>query len=113
MAQLPKHYRTFKLKYPRLWQAHSELSVLSREAGPLNEKARELVKLGLSIGARMEGAVHSHTRRALDAGVSAAEIRHAVLLGLTTVGFPSTMAALTWVEDVLKRTTRGRHGRKK
>jgi len=112
MAQLPAHYRMFKSKYPRLWQAHNELSALCQETGPLNQKARELVKLGLSIGARMEGAVHSHTRRALDAGVSAAEIRHAVLLGLTTVGFPSTMAALTWVEDVLKKDRGRRINRK-
>lgn len=105
MAALPKHYTMFKSKYPQLWRAHDALSAAAQEAGPLNEKARELVKLGLSIGARMEGAVHSHTRRALEVGVTPAEIRHAVFLALTTVGFPATMAALTWVEDVLKGAT--------
>ncbi|HWP60226.1 MAG TPA: carboxymuconolactone decarboxylase family protein [Candidatus Acidoferrales bacterium] len=113
MAALPKHYTMFKSKYPRLWQAHDTVSAAAQEAGPLDEKARELVKLGLSIGARMEGAVHSHTRRALEVGVSPAEIRHAVLLGLTTIGFPSTMAALTWVEDILKRPVKARRARGK
>jgi len=56
----------------------------------------------MAIGARLEGAVHSHTRRALEAGATAQEIYHVVLLGLTTLGFPHTIAALTWVEDDLK-----------
>lgn len=49
----------------------------------------------------MEGAVHSHIRKALGAGVSPKEIRHAVLLALPTTGLPSMMAAMTWVDDVL------------
>jgi AhpD family alkylhydroperoxidase len=63
---------------------------------------RELIKLAMAIGARLEGAVHSHTRRALEAGATAEEIYHVVLLGLTTLGFPHTIAAMTWVEDDLK-----------
>jgi 4-carboxymuconolactone decarboxylase len=51
----------------------------------------------------LEGAVHSHARRALDAGLKPDEIRHAVLLALTTIGFPSMMRTLTWVEDVLSK----------
>ena len=31
-----------------------------------------------------------------------------VLLGLTTLGFPSSMAALTWVEDVLSKPQGGK-----
>jgi alkylhydroperoxidase/carboxymuconolactone decarboxylase family protein YurZ len=53
------------------------------------------------VGARHEGAVHSHTRKALEAGCRPAEIRHAVLLSVTTMGFPNMMAALSWVDDVL------------
>ena len=65
----------------------------------------------MAIGARLEGAVHSHTRRALEAGATAEEIHHVVLLGVTTLGFPHTVAALTWVEDDLKVGKRGRkHG---
>ena len=57
--------------------------------------------LALSVGAEMEGAVHSHTRRAVEAGCSAEEIYHLVLLGTTTLGFPTTMKAFAWVDDVL------------
>lgn len=62
----------------------------------------------MAIGARMEGAVHAQVRRALEDGAVPAEIRHVALLGLTTLGFPATMAALTWVEDVLGSRRRGR-----
>lgn len=49
----------------------------------------------------MEGAVHSHARKCLAAGATAAEIRHAALQATTTIGFPSMMAALSWIDDVL------------
>ena len=100
---LPRSYEAFKRSYSKIWQAYDRLGRLSHEAGPLDEKTRELVKLALSVGARLEGAVHSHAARALEAGATAGEIRHVVLLGLTTLGFPSMMAALTWVEDILKK----------
>lgn len=114
MAGLPRTYEAFKKSYPRIWQAYDRLGVLSHEAGPLNEKTRELVKLAMAIGAKMEGAVHSHARRALKAGATPREIRHVVLLGLTTLGFPTMVAAMTWVEDILKMgSTGGRRRRKK
>lgn len=102
MDQLPKAYQNFKKNYPIIWQAYDRLGAAVHDSGPLEKKDRELMKLALAIGARLEGAVHSHTRRALEAGASAQEIRHVVLLGVTTLGFPHTVAALTWVEDDLK-----------
>ena len=63
---------------------------------------RRLVKLGIAVGAGLEGAVHSHTRRALAEGITPEEIRHAILMAMTTVGFPRTMAALSWVNDLLE-----------
>jgi len=66
------------------------------------KKTRELVKLGIAVGARFEGSVHTHARRALEAGASPEEIRQVVLLAIPTMGFPPMMAAMTWVDDVLK-----------
>jgi AhpD family alkylhydroperoxidase len=102
MAQLPKAYEDFKKSYPEIWQAYDRLGGLAHDSGPLDKKNRELLKLAMAIGARLEGAVHSHTRRALEEGATAEEIHHLVLLGLTTLGFPQTIAALTWVQDDLK-----------
>lgn len=103
MAKLPRAYESFKRNYPKVWEAYDKLGALSHAAGPLDEKTRELVKLALSIGGKLEGAVHSHTRKALRAGASREEIRHVVLLALTTLGFPSTITVTTWIEDVLKK----------
>jgi alkylhydroperoxidase/carboxymuconolactone decarboxylase family protein YurZ len=44
----------------------------------------------------------SHTRKALESGSTPEEIAHAVLLALTTTGFPNMIAALGWVDEVLK-----------
>jgi alkylhydroperoxidase/carboxymuconolactone decarboxylase family protein YurZ len=39
----------------------------------------------------------------LEDGVSKDEIRHAILLSITTIGFPPAQAALSWAEDVLSK----------
>ena len=113
MARLPKAYENFKKTYPKIWQAYDRLGAAVHGGGPLEQKDRELLKLAMAIGARLEGAVHSHTRRALEAGATAEEICHVVLLGVTTLGFPHTVSALTWVQDDLKVDKRLRRKRAK
>jgi alkylhydroperoxidase/carboxymuconolactone decarboxylase family protein YurZ len=110
MPKLPRAYESFKEKYPEIWQAYDRLGTSVHAAGPLGAKERELVKLGIAIGARREGAVHAHTRRALEFGAAPDEIYHVVLLGLTTVGFPATIAAMTWVKDELEARDRTEPG---
>lgn len=102
-SKLPKRFVQFKADYPEVFKAYDSLGNATQEAGPLDTKTRALVKLSLAIGSGMEGGVHSHTRRALEAGVTADEIRHAVLLGTTTLGFPTMMKAMSWVDDVIKK----------
>lgn len=99
--KLPKTYELFMDKYRPIWEAYDQLGAAVHRQGPLDQKSRELVKLGIAVGARLEGAVHSHTRKALAAGASPDEVRHAVLLAIPTIGFPTTMAAMTWAEDEL------------
>jgi alkylhydroperoxidase/carboxymuconolactone decarboxylase family protein YurZ len=99
--RLPARYVQFQKRFPAVFKTYEALGAASADAGPLDGKARALVKLAIAVGGQMEGAVHSHTRRALEAGCSAEEIRHAVLLGITTLGFPSMMKTLSWVDDVL------------
>ena len=101
MPQLPKPFLKFKRANPAVVRAYEALGEATAEAGPLDAKTRELVKLGMAIGGRLEGAVHSHARRAREAGATPAEIRHVVALAAPTVGFPTTVAAFTWVEEVL------------
>ena len=99
---LPKIYEKFSDKFPEVFKDFKQLGQTCRAAGPLDQKAQDLIKLGIAIGANSRGAVMSSTRKALDSGATAEEIAHAVLLSLTTTGFPNMIAALVWVEDVLE-----------
>jgi 4-carboxymuconolactone decarboxylase len=108
MPKLPKPYQRFREQNASVVAAHDAMGEACAKAGPLNPKTRELVRLAVAVGARLEGAVHSHARRAMDAGASPAEIRHVVTLAAPTLGFPATVAASTWVEDVLPRDRKPR-----
>lgn len=102
MGKIPGFYTRFLESYPEVGEAYTNLGTACKEAGPLDERTAELVKLGISIGAGMSGATHSHTRKAMEAGASHDEIVHAVLMATTTIGFPSMMRGLAWVQDVLE-----------
>ncbi len=103
MSQIPKRYMKFKEDYTDVAQAYEAMGDAVHKAGPLDDKTRALIKLSISTGARFEGAVHSHTRKALKVGCTNEEIRHAVMLSLPTIGLPSMMAALSWVDDILEK----------
>lgn len=100
--QPPKRFQAFARRYPDIAKAYEALASATQAAGPLDAKTRCLVKLAIAAGAWREGAVHSHARRALAAGCTPDELRHVVLLATTTLGFPSMMAVMTWVEDMLE-----------
>ena len=100
---VPKRFKQFTEDYPEVAAAYEALGSSVHSAGPLDNKTRALIKLGISTGARLEGAVHSHARKALEAGATREEMKHAVLLAMPTIGLPSTMAALTWIDDVFEK----------
>ncbi len=104
MSYLPEIYQEFKQQFPEVAKTYDALAVNCHEWGPLDEKVRRLIKLGIAIGLNSEGGVRSHTRRALDDGISPDELRHAVLLAFTTAGFPTMSAALKWVEEVIEKS---------
>lgn len=99
--KLPSRYEKFRKDFPKTLKAYETLGITCLKAGPLTRRECELVKLGVAVGAGLEGAVHAHVRRAREAGARPAEIRHAILMATTTVGFPRMMAALSWADDVL------------
>ena len=103
MSRIPKRYTNFMETYPEVGEAYKALGEAALKAGPLDEKTRELIKLGISVGARMESAVKSHFRRAREAGATVEELKHAVLLSTTTIGFPNMMTAMSWIEVELER----------
>lgn len=102
-SRYPGFYLAFRKRYPEYFAALESLGEAARKAGPLDEKTVHLVQLAAAATSRSEGAVHSHTRRALKAGAKPDEIRHALLCVTSTIGFPTVSAALSWAEDVLER----------
>jgi alkylhydroperoxidase/carboxymuconolactone decarboxylase family protein YurZ len=103
VTYLPDIYKEFKQEFPEIARAYDELAVKCHGWGPLDEKTRRLVKLGIAIGLSSEGGVRSHARRALEEGVTADELRHAVLVALTTAGFPTMIASMKWVNKVIEK----------
>lgn len=102
MREIPTRFVQFKEKYRGIAKAYEDLGTACHTAGPLDEKTRALVKLAISIGARLEGGAHSHVRKALDAGATNEELYHVALLAIQTIGFPPAMAAMSWIDDIVK-----------
>ena len=101
-SQPPAQLKDFEKDYPQVWQAFAQLAQACHEtSGPLDEKSRRLVKLAIAIGHRHEGAVHSAVRHALDSGITPQETLQVAILSITTIGWPASHAAITWIEDVL------------
>ena len=86
--------------YPEVWRAYRQLGDAAAAAGPLDARSQRLVKLALAVGARSQGAVHSHARRALREGIPAAAVLQIPLLAVSSIGWSAAMAALAWVRDV-------------
>jgi alkylhydroperoxidase/carboxymuconolactone decarboxylase family protein YurZ len=101
---LPDVYLKFRNRFPSVGSALDELGESTDEAGPLDERTRRLVKLGIAAGVGAPGAVRSNVRRALEAGATEEEVLHVVALTITTAGFPAAVAAYSWVDDVLSST---------
>lgn len=102
MTDIPKRYQDFTKDYPEVAKYYEKLGDAVHSIGPLDDKTRALIKLAISTGARLEGAVHSHTRKAIKSGATNEELRQVALLSLPTIGLPSMMAALSWVNDIIE-----------
>ena len=100
IEELPSGAAEVARAYPAVWEAYAALGKATADAGPLDARTRRLVKLALSIGAASEGAVHSHTRRAVEEGLSTKELKQVALLAISTLGLPQAVKGLTWIGDI-------------
>jgi alkylhydroperoxidase/carboxymuconolactone decarboxylase family protein YurZ len=100
-SKAPAAHRQFVRRFPRIGAAWDLVSEEGTN-GPLDRRAQRLVKLAIAIGAIREGAVHAGVRKALDAGVSPAEMEQVVALAASTIGFPSAVAVWSWVREEAK-----------
>lgn len=98
---LPDVYVRFRERYPEVGRGLDGLAAACDASGPIDATTQRLVKLGIAIGALAEGAVRSNVRKALDAGVGEDAIRQVAVLAVTTAGFPTAVAAMAWIDEVL------------
>ncbi len=101
--KVPDHYESLKSRFPKVMDAVENLGQAVRDEVPLDVKTGHLIQLAAAAVSQSEGGVHSHTRRALEAGASSDEIYGTLLLLLSPVGFPRVAAAISWVDDVVKK----------
>lgn len=72
------------------------------DSGPCwRSRDRLPAPLALAIGAEADGAVRSNVRKALQHGATVEELRAVTLATITTCGFPTAIAALRWIDEVL------------
>lgn len=96
----PAPYLRITEEHPELIEAYERFASIAHESGPLSDRERRLVKLAIAIATHSEGATHSHVRQGLAAGLSADDLQHVAFVAATTAGFPTTMRAITWIQDI-------------
>ena len=99
--KIPGPYHQLKQDHPDFIGAYEQLGKAAKKAGPLSEKEAQLIQLAAVAAIRSEGSMHSHCRRAIEAGATTAEICHSLMLLVSTIGFSKMVAAITWVEDII------------
>ena len=102
MSQPPKAFSDFIARFPKLGTAWDDIHEAGA-AGPLDARTQRLIKLAVAIGALKEGPVHASVRKAMAMGITREEQEQVVALAASTLGLPSTVAAWTWVREVLDR----------
>ncbi|MBE0429968.1 MAG: carboxymuconolactone decarboxylase family protein [Thermoleophilia bacterium] len=100
--ELPEQYVKLRTNYKSYMEALDELGKAAGRQGPIDQKTGHLIQMAAAVAIRSEGAVHSHARRALQSGANPEEIRHAVILLTSTIGFPNVSAALSWIDDIIE-----------
>lgn len=94
MEDVHEIFTQFKREFPEIHAGYESLGrAIHLEGGPLDEKTRAVVKLATAGAAGHHRALETHIRAAREAGVTEEEIKHALLLLITTCGFPTFMEA--------------------
>jgi len=102
---LPEAYRRFGDQFPTVAAALDALGQATEQDGPLDERARRLVKLGIAVGALAESAVRSKAREALDDAATVDELYDVALLAVTTRGLPAAIAGIERLDEVVHSRT--------
>jgi len=104
MKDLHKIFTEFKKDFPQIFKDNEALGKeIHEKSGPLPDKSRWLIKIAISGASRHLIALETHIMKARDAGVTDKEIKHVLLMLITTTGFPTFMEAYTVFKKMNKR----------
>ena len=100
MEDIHRTFTRFKEEFPEVYKKHEALGrEIHENVGPLEKDSRWLIKIAISAACNHKRALATHIKKARAAGVSDAEIKHALLLLIPTAGFPVFMKAFSVLED--------------
>ncbi len=109
--ETPDTFKAFVDRFPGVWQAQELGARAVEDAGPLDRKTRELIKIGICVGGNLQTALRRHVHQGLENGASLAEIEQAILLGINTAGFPAVMMAWKSAQEQVRAyESTGRRG---
>ena len=100
--KLPETFQSLVDKYPEVWEAHQKLTIACAEAGPLDRKTSELIKVGICIGSGLQTATQRHAIMAVENGATKEEVYHTALMAMTTLGHPRAAAGWKWIHEALE-----------
>ena len=94
MKDLHKIFSEFKKEFPKVDLSYEMLGKeIHEKSGPLSDKIRWLIKIATSGASCHLKALETHIAKAREAGVTEEEIKHTLLMLITTTGFPTFMEA--------------------
>lgn len=87
-------YTMFKAEFPELSERIDATShAIHVQGGPLDEHTQSLIKVAVAAAAGHRRALETHLVAARESGATDEEVLHALLLLVTTCGFPTFMEA--------------------
>lgn len=101
MRDVHEVFTTFKEEFPLVHDKEEALGEeIHERSGPLPEKVRWLLKIAISGASGHRLALETHILKGREAGLTEAEIKHALLLLVPTVGFPAFMEAYSIFNNI-------------
>jgi 4-carboxymuconolactone decarboxylase len=94
MDDVHEIFTMFREEFPLIHDKYEGLGQeIHEKSGPLPEKVRWLLKIVISGASGHKLALETHIIKGREAGLTDGEIKHALLLLIPTVGFPTFMEA--------------------
>ncbi|MHA1683881.1 MAG: carboxymuconolactone decarboxylase family protein [Promethearchaeota archaeon] len=91
LTQIKRTLQSMGKTAPEFMAAFQKFKEATEKEGALDVKTKKLIAIGLSISENCEWCIAMHTKEALDAGATAAEIMEVVFLSSLMGGAPSLM----------------------